>query len=334
MDANATCTRRSVLAAGASMLGLAACPSLPASRYAGLHSDRWLGPARTLITLDGERPFTEGPAVAPDGDVFFSEMRARRIYRYAPATGELRVVRENSNKANGLAFDAEGRLLICEEEAGRVTRLHANGEIEVLADRYAGQPLADVNDLVTDARGRIFFTSRPKNLDPGFGNVSALYRLEPDGRVTRLLARPDVQMPNGLALSPDQRTLYLIDSNGAAGGRRVLESCRLSTAGDISRRRLVYDFGSGRGGDGMCLDRRGNLYVAAGLHATRKSTTETLEIRPGVHVFSPHGRLLAYRETPEDTVTNCTFGRGSSATTMYVTCGRRLLAMESTVGGA
>jgi sugar lactone lactonase YvrE len=83
----------------------------------------------------------------------------------------------------------------------------------------------------------------------------------------------------------------------------------------------------------MCVDSRGNLYVAAGLHAIRKSTAETLDVLPGIHVFSPHGRLLAYRETPEDAVTNCAFGRSASARTLYVTCGRQLLAMEATTPG-
>lgn len=327
-------SRRRVLAAGAGLLGVTACSSLPASRYAGLRSDRWLGPARTLILLDGERPFTEGPAVAPNQDVYFSEMRSRRILRYTPNSASCSVFREDSNKSNGLAFDAAGRLVICEEATGRITRTNlADDEPEVLVERYGGQPLADVNDLAIDRAGRIYFTSRPKNLDPAQGNVSALYRLDTDGRIERLLARPDVQMPNGLAISADQKTLYLIDSNGAAGGRRVLESYRLSPRGELSNRRLVHDFGSGRGGDGMCLDGQGNLYVAAGLHATRKSTTETLEILPGIHVFSPSGRLLAYRETPEDTVTNCTFGHGASARTLYVTCGRRLLAIETKSGG-
>lgn len=290
---------------------------------------------RTLVTLEGERPFTEGPAVAPNEDVYFTEMRASRIYRYAPNTASLSVFREQANKANGLAFDGAGRLVVCEEAMGRITRIEmAGSEAEVLAETYGGAPIKDVNDLALDAKGRIYFTSRPKNMDPAQGNVSALYRLDPNGKLARLLARPSVEMPNGLAISHDQSTLYLIDSNGAEGGRRVIEAWQLSRSGEISHRRLCYDFGLGRGGDGMCLDRRGNLYVAAGLHATRKSTAETLEIRPGIHMLSPGGRLLAYCETPEDTVTNCEFGLGTSAHTLYVTCGRRLLAIETKVGGA
>lgn len=330
-------TRRNLLGAGFSMLGAAACRTLRVtSRYDALRSERWLGPVTTLVTLEGERPFTEGPTVAPGGDVYFTEMRASRIYRYAPQSGELSVFREDSHKANGMEFDAYGRLVVCEEALGRITRFDVTrgGEPEVLAESYGGAPLQDVNDLAMDRAGRIYFTSRPKNLEPSAGNVNAVYRRDPGGAVTRLLARPVVEMPNGLAVSQDQDTLYVIDSNGAAGGRRVLEAWRLSRHGEISHRRTVYDFAPGRGGDGMCLDRNGNLYVAAGLHATRRSTAETLDIRPGIHVLSPDGHLLAYAETPEDTVTNCAFGRGASARTLYVTCGRRLLAIETKVGGA
>jgi gluconolactonase len=328
-------SRRRVLAAGVSWLGATACSSLPSSRYSGLRSARWLGPARTLVALDGERPFTEGPAVAPNQDVYFTEMRSSRILRYSPGTGSLSVFREQSNRANGLEFDGSGRLVVCEEATGRITRLDPLGTAaEVLVESYGDARIGNVNDLALDREGRIYFTSRPANLDPTQGNVSALYRLDPDGGIARLLAFPAVQMPNGLAISRDQATLYLVDSNGSAGGRRVIEAYRLSRRGELSHRRLVYDFGLGRGGDGMCLDRQGNLYVAAGLHATRKSTAETLDILPGIHVFSPGGRLLAYCRTPEDTVTNCAFGHGASAHTLYVTCGRRLLAIDTEAGGA
>lgn len=329
-----TCTRRNLLVAGVSVLGAAACTSWRTRRYEGLRSDRWLGPARTLAEVEGERAFCEGPAVAPDGDVFFTNLRQNRIMRYSPASRSVTVFRENSNGANGQKFDAHGRLTICEAALGRITRTDlATGESVVLCDHYGGAPIEDVNDLAIDSLGRIYFSSRPKNQDPSMGNVSAVYRLDPSGSLARLLARPDVQMPNGLAVSTDQTTLYVIDSNGQPGGRRVLDAYALSGAGELAHRRLLHDFAPGRGGDGMCVDQAGNLYVAAGLHAIRKSTAETLDVLPGIHVFSPRGRLLAYRETPEDTVTNCAFGRGASAHTLYVTCGRRLLAMEASTPG-
>ena len=81
----------------------------------------------------------------------------------------------------------------------------------------------------------------------------------------------------------------------------------------------------------MCIDAAGNLYVAAGLHKTR-GTSETLDTRPGIHVVSPQGRLIAYRETPEDTITNCTFG-GADLRTLYVTCGSKLLSIRTDIPG-
>lgn len=328
-----TCSRRGVLAAAASF-GVAACAPFTSGRYEGLRSSRWLGPVRTLAVLEGARVFTEGPTVAPDQTVFFTEMRGNRIMRYSPTTGVVSTFRENSNGANGLTFDSKGRLLVCESALGRITRIElASIDAEVLCERFADAPIADVNDLEIDLQGRIYFTSRPRNRDPSRGNVSALYRLDPGGRVSRLVASPAVEMPNGLAISPDQSTLYLIDSNGQSGGRRQLQAYSLSKTGELSNRRLLYDFAPGRGGDGMCVDRDGKLYVAAGLHKVRSTTSETLDVSPGIHVFSPRGRLLAFRETPEDTVTNCAFGHGVTANTLYVTCGRRLLAIETAGSG-
>jgi gluconolactonase len=329
----ATASRRDVLFASLGLASLAGCAT-QAHRYAGLDTRRWLGAIRTLAVLDEERSFAEGPVVAPDQNVYFSNLRANRIMQYSPATQTLAVFRENSHGANGLKFDAQGRLVVCEGALGRITRLDASGAAdEVLCSRFEGNALEDVNDLALDTQGRIYFTSRPRNRDRAAGNVSAVYRLDPDGALLRLLARPEVEMPNGLAISPDQSTFYLIDSNGESGGRRELAAYALSRTGELSRRRLLHDFVPGRGGDGMCVDRAGNLYVAAGLHAKRPNTAETLDVLPGIHVFSPQGRLLAFARTPEDTVTNCAFGHGATARTLYVTCGRQLLAIETTLPG-
>ena len=101
--------------------------------------------------------------------------------------------------------------------------------------------------------------------------------------------------------------------------------------GSISNRRVLYDFYPGRSGDGMCIDLAGNLYVAAGLHQ-RRGSSETLDTRPGIHVISPEGKLLAFRETPEDTITNCTFG-GEDLKTLFVTCGSYLLSIRTKIPG-
>ena len=167
--------------------------------------------------------------------------------------------------------------------------------------------------------------------DPDGENPKAVYRIDPDGAVTQLLAWPDVQMPNGIVISPDNKRLYLIEAHPDAGHHRDIRVYDLHSDGSIANGRVLIDFSPGRSGDGMCIDSNGNLYVAAGLHDTRE-TSETLDTRPGIHVISPTGRLLAYRETPEDTITNCTFG-GNDLRTLYVACGTRLLGIPTKVPG-
>jgi gluconolactonase len=139
-------------------------------------------------------------------------------------------------------------------------------------------------------------------------------------------------MPNGVVTSPDGSVLYLVESDSDAERNRCIKAFDLDDAGNISNERVLYDFYPGRSGDGMCVDREGNLYVAAGLH-TLRGTSETLDTRPGIHVISPGGILLAYRETPIDSVTNCTFG-GIDLKTLYVTCGNVLLSMPTGIAGA
>ena len=99
----------------------------------------------------------------------------------------------------------------------------------------------------------------------------------------------------------------------------------------MANERKLYDFYPGRSGDGMSLDEQGNLYVAAGLHR-RRGNSETLDTRPGIHVISPEGKLLAFIETPEDTITNCTFG-GPDRRTLYIACGKQLLSVLTKVPG-
>ena len=99
----------------------------------------------------------------------------------------------------------------------------------------------------------------------------------------------------------------------------------------MANERTLYDFYPGRSGDGMCIDAEGNLYVAAGLHR-RRGTSETLDTRPGIHVISPAGTLLAFIETPEDTLTNCTFG-GPGLRTLYIACGKVLLSLRTRIPG-
>jgi gluconolactonase len=304
-------------------------PTGAVGRYAGLNTERFIEPqsVRALPRVT----FLEGPAVDRAGNVFFTNIPAQRILKWDVSEGKLSVFRENSNAANGLLFDRQGRLLACEGD-GRVTRTDmATGRISVLADAYKGHPLGGPNDLTADSRGRIYFTSRLSNRDPAKGNVNAVYRIDPDGSIVRVLAWPDIDMPNGIVTAPDDTTLYLIDADGAADRARRVRAYALKPDGTTGDERLLYDFYPGRSGDGMAIDAESNLYVAAGLHR-RRGSSETLDTRPGMHVISPAGKLLAFVETPEDTITNCTFG-GPDLRTLYVTCGKMLLSMRTRIPG-
>ncbi len=317
---------------GIALAGALASSSRAAVSYDELATDKYLGEVQVLATVKDKEVFTEGPAVDRAGNVFFTNVPMSKILKWDPKTKQLSVFRENSNKTNGLYFDPDGNLLCCEGEAGRVTQTDMkSGEIHFRAGRFNGFPFAAPNDLCLDAQRRIYFTSRPGVTDPTKGNVNAVYRIDRDGKVEQLLAWPNIHMPNGIVTSPDDKTLYIIEAHPDADHNRNILAYDLSGDGKVSNRRVLIDFYPGRSGDGMCIDAEGNLYVAAGLHKTR-NTSETLDTKPGIHVVSPQGKLLAFRETPEDTITNCSFG-GADLRTLYVTCGTLLLAIRTEIPG-
>ena len=125
--------------------------------------------------------------------------------------------------------------------------------------------------------------------------------------------------------------LSLIEAHSAANHNRSILAFDLDKGGQLSNRRTHINFYPGRSGDGMCIDAEGNLYVAGGLHKTRR-TSETLDTRPGIHVISPAGKLVAFRQTPTDTITNCTFG-GTDLRTLYITSGNHLHSIRTTIPG-
>ena len=273
--------------------------------------------------------FTEGPTVDRDGSVYFTDLTSERILRL-DAEGRLSTFREDSNRANGLLIDPERRLIAAEggsRRAGspppRVTRTDLlTGRLEVLADGYDGQALSAPNDVTMDGEGRVYFTDL---------SGAAVYRVEAPGTVERILDAPDVQRPNGVQVSPDDRTLYVIEANQAEGGARLIRAFDLRPDGTVTNARVHYDFYPGRSGDGMSIDVQGNLYVSAGLNAPR-GTSETLDTRAGVHVISPAGELLRHIPIPEDVITNNAFG-GPDMRTLYVTAGKTLFRVAVEVEG-
>lgn len=277
--------------------------------------------------------FTEGPTVDRDGNVYFTDLVSRRILKLTPA-GVLSTFREPSNHANGLLIDPEGRLIAAEgadstrtgvlvKHKPQVTRSDLRtGRVEILADNYEGAPFSGPNDVTIDGRGRIYFTDM---------TGAAVYRIDAPGKVERILAAPAIERPNGIQISPDDRTLYLIEANQAEGGARLIRAYDLHANGSVSTMRVLYNFSPGRSGDGMSIDTRGNLYVSAGLHA-RRGTSETLDTKCGVYVISPSGTLLHFIPIPEDTITNNAFG-GADMKTLYVTAGKTLYKVRTEIAG-
>src|SRR3954447_9534078 len=174
-----------------------------------------------LPVVAARTSFLEGPAVDAVGDLYFSDIINNKILKMSPA-GVVSVFRADSGRTNGNTFDARGRLISCEgAEQGpggrrRVVRTDmTSGAVTVLTDRYEGKRYNSPNDVVVDARGRIWFS------DPFYGDdrsslemgAEAVYRIDPDGTVRRVVSQPEIERPNGLALTPDARTLYVVDSH-------------------------------------------------------------------------------------------------------------------------
>lgn len=275
--------------------------------------------------------FTEGPAADAEGNVYFSEIRGNRILKHSPGGGWTEF-RNPSRRANGLAFDQEGRLIACEGAApggGRqVTRTDlTSGEVEVLADKYEGKRLNSPNDLVIDRQGRIYFT------DPRYGDqadrqldTEDVYLIDLDGRLRRVLTKPDINKPNGIGISPDGKTLYVADTIAEPREARVM-AFDLAEDGTPSKGRVHYSFGGGRGIDGMAIDSKGNIYGAAG------NNNHPPENHAGIYVITPAGELEGRISIPEDAVTNCTFG-GEGLRTLYITAGKNLYEIRTMNAGS
>lgn len=276
---------------------------------------------------------TEGVAVAPDGTVYFSDitftsetgMQAGHILRYDPATNRTVVYRSPSGMSNGLKFDAQGRLLAAEGAdfgGRRITRTDmATGKSVILAGIFEDRPLNSPNDIALDERGRIYF-SDPRYLgrEPLEQPVMAVYRIDTDGKLHRIIT--DAGKPNGIAISPDQRTLYVVTNDDghlgfdrlpkgtpARKGRMELSAYNLHPDGSATFRQRLVNYAPEDGPDGLVCDAAGNLFVAV-----------RNEKRFGISVYSPTGEELAYLPTPERP-TNVAFGRGPAATTLYITAG-------------
>ncbi len=158
--------------------------------------------------------------------------------------------------------------------------------------------------------------------------VEGVYRIDTDGQITRIITH-EVDRPNGLVVTPDDRFLYVADNNNSAGGARKLYRFALQPNGsvDATSQTLIYDWGTTRGPDGMKLDEAGRLYVAAGRNEARLPDETADPATAGIYVFSPQGKLIEFVPIPRDETTNCGFG-GRDRKTLYITAGGSLWSIR------
>lgn len=272
-----------------------------------------IGPKGEVRKVHGDLQFTEGPTPDGRGGLYFSDIPANRIY-HMDKSGKLAVFLEPSNHTNGLMFN-RGRLLACEMDGRLVAIDVASKQTQAIAAQYNGQRFNAPNDLVVDRAGGIYFT------DPHFRaptplpqEVVAVYYATADGQVTRLI--DDLKAPNGVILSPDEKSLYVIPSQ-----QKQMMAYPVLAPGKIGEGKVFCELQQpegqdNTGGDGLTVDTRGNLYITSGL---------------GVQVYDPQGKLLGILSFPEQPA-NCTFG-GPDNRTLYVTARTSLYAVEMEAEG-
>jgi gluconolactonase len=296
---------------------------------------------------------TEGPAAAPDGSIYFSDIPTGSdkglIVRYDPKTNKSEIFTADSGKANGLFFDGQGNLIACEgsDEGGRrVSKWNIKTkERTTLADRYQGKRFNAPNDLVIDTKGRIYFTDpRYLGTEPRELEHRAVYRINTDGAVVEVTH--DVAKPNGINLSPDETTLYVIDHDNGADrvdpkgpqptkGRMAVDAFPLGDDGLVKGpKRTILDFGKEDGADGMTVDSKGNLYFALRSNS-----------RPGVLVTDANGKERGFVATgePKQKVdadhpakgfpSNVEFGVGDEQNMLYVTVDQSLYRVRLNAKG-
>ena len=307
-----------------------------------VHSQTDIVPAGAKLEKiwDAGVVLTEGVAVAPDGMVYFSDItfshvskdkkgviEAGHIWKLDPKTLKATIFRSPSGMSNGIKFDAAGNMIVAEGAdfgGRRVIRTDMKtGKSYIIAGLFEGRPFNSPNDITIDLKGRIYF-SDPRYLghEPIEQPVQAVYRIDLDGTIHRIIT--DAGKPNGVCVSPDQKTLYVVSNdNGTTGigrlpmdapthkGQMALLAYDLAADGSAKFRKVLVNYAPQDGPDGLTSDVEGNLYVAV-----------RDETRPGIRVYSPAGKELAYIKT--EIPTNVGFGRGTEGRTLYITAGKSL----------
>jgi len=252
-------------------------------------------------------PGGEGPVWSKGGYLLFSDYSRDRIYKYVPGKAP-EVFREDSHGTNGNTLDAQGRLYSCEYKSRRVTRTDTQGKIEVLAERFEGKRFNAPNDIVVRRDGHVYFTDPLFTpLDQRDMDYYGVYHITPAGAI-EAIARLQTR-PNGVALSPDGRTLYVANTD-----EKNIRAYDVDAAGKTSNERIAIA-NLGGGPDGMRVDVNGNLYIA-----TR-----------GVEIYSPAGKLLGKIDVPVNP-RNLAFGDADMKTLYLV--GNSIFKVRMDVAGS
>jgi gluconolactonase len=272
--------------------------------------------------------FTEGPLWHPEGHWLFVDVRANLIYRLVPGR-QPEVIREHSGSSNGLTFDLQGRLLICEGDNRQITRQEADGTYRPMAQRLGGKRLNRPNDIVTRSDGSIYFTDPGGRLSPQERELdfSGVHRIAPDGTLSNVTR--ETEYPNGLAFSPDERTLYVAitrrdercleeKSRGEVCTHQCIRAFDVAADGALSHNRIFANMASAADGvpDGMKADAEGRVYCTG---------------PEGVWVFEPSGRHLGLIRLPEIPA-NCAWG-GPDHRTMLFTARTSIYSMRMKTPG-
>ena len=292
--------------------------------------DNLVAPDARIEKLAGGFTFTEGPVWLKDGSVLFSDIPNNAIMKWTPG-GQVTVFRKPSGYdgtdappgafigSNGLTLDKQGRLIICEHGSGRVTRLEKDGKLTVLAAKYEGKRLNSPNYAVYKSDGSLYFS------DPPYGFVkqdddpkkelafNGIYRLA--GAKLQMLHK-DLTRPNGLAFSPDEKYLYVANSDPK---RKILMRFEVAPDGALRNGKVFYDASNETADglpDGLKVDQKGNVYCTG---------------TAGVWIFSPDGKHLGTIEPPE-VPANCHWG-DADGKTLYMTARTGLYQIKLKVAG-
>jgi len=303
-------TRRHMLSASAGALALAAAPPAfawePSERYPDPKIEI-LDPSFAKYRLNNasvERLVTgmrwsEGPVWFGDGRyLLWSDVANDRIMRWDEETGRASVFRKPSNKANGLNRDRQGRLVACEHAGRRVTRTEYDGTVTVLADRFEGKRLNSPNDIVVKSDDSIWFTDPVYGIAGNYTGIvdqqelpTNVYRLDKTGRLAVVVG--DIAGPDGLAFSPDEAKLYVIEDGVSPQVIRVYDVVEDGTR--LANRRTFITVTGGGIADGLRLDIDGNLWCGWGGGAGND----------GVMIFNPAGKPIGRIDLPERSANLC-----------------------------